>query len=301
MTVRYLVVAVALAGCSADVGKCDIERAVNIVFVAPEGAWRPGQAMYEGQAYLATECATCHSHGATGTARGGAPVGLDFELGPLAHPPSANAVEDLSRRRMRVLQVAPLIVDSLRQSAMPPLGSSPRATLVTASAPHPPLAGSDRTEVLRNWLACGAPMVVSSTAPGGTRAPADRCGVIPEVGYCVTGLAPSSPPQPTWEWVRDGLLRSDLCLRCHDGTQQGPQLSFEDELAGLMEPLTAGPCVGRTPVIVGDPEGSLLLAKLEGRAECGAAAMPPSNGAWVGDDVQRALQTWIREVVTSEP
>jgi hypothetical protein len=174
--VRSVLVLVGLAavlGCAPTVGPragCD-ELAAHAIVYRLDG--RPA---YVGQALLVQTCGAeagaCHSSDATGAARYGTPFGLDFDVVPLRDDGVeelarlANAQATAHRHRNRIWA-------SVLDGTMPP---GPEGARHVASAyyvditedaevPMPGLETAEAREALRNWLACGAPIIERFAPP----------------------------------------------------------------------------------------------------------------------------------------
>ncbi len=169
---------VLLCGCNGEtLGPCDEAAAKRVVYD------ERGYPYYAGQALVHASCgqaAFCHSAAAEGRARWGAPHGLDFDMDissvsettvPLT-PPEARLRERLRNGRRNVLQWGESFYDSVESGWMPPYG---RATLdahagisrywfADDDSRLPRVDDAEGLVILRNWLACGAP-VVERTSP----------------------------------------------------------------------------------------------------------------------------------------
>lgn len=160
-------------------GACDPIAARAVVY--DEG----GGPAYAGQAILNLNCSAsyCHAAEATGEFRYGAPAGLDFVAFPA---PSAEPITDLSRVHDLVTSERDDIWGAVTSGSMPP-GEEGREVVAETSPYHwqsvtgPELATLDTAEgreILRNWLACGAPYVDRTDTTGDlTACPAEAtCG-----------------------------------------------------------------------------------------------------------------------------
>lgn len=163
VTLSVLVLSGALSGCD-DLGPCDEAAAREVVYTDDA----QGLPAYAGQALLTQSCgggSFCHASNATD--RHGAPAGLDFDL-LLAS--SAAETEHLRSLQMVVFRHRDAIWRSIERGTMPPgkIGE----TISELGAPHrglPSLDSSEGREILRNWLACGVPVVerVTDDRPAG--------------------------------------------------------------------------------------------------------------------------------------
>lgn len=175
------------AGCE-DLGKCDEAKARSLVVNGE------GQVLYAGQAIINRSCAAgqCHSSGATGDTRQGVPKGLDFNLEPAPVVPAGtkeakNAVDSngvlvdakglatLRKNQRKVFDERDDIWEQIDSKLMPPDGvgadfrnAEPGADIAVdtktaactrgSKALNPISSGATRS-IVRNWLACGAPVV----------------------------------------------------------------------------------------------------------------------------------------------
>ena len=149
-----------------------------------------GAPAYEGQAMIALSCGNaqyCHSSNAVD--RFGATVDLDLDLYPatLDDSPAVEGTERLARAQANAIEFAQDIYCDVDAKRMPPFGE---ATLVAhantpryrseSGEPLPFVDSFEGLEILKNWLACGAPVVERTTPrPAGT----------PEVGAIVPMLS----------------------------------------------------------------------------------------------------------------
>lgn len=95
--------------------------------------------------------------------------------------------------------------------------------------------------------------------------------------------APASEPAPPPSYARDiAPLFQQWCVSCHGGDEPEGGLRL-DSLAGVMRGGDAGPAV-----IPGDPEASLLVAKVERRHR---PSMPPRRK--LPAEAVARLRAWI--------
>ena len=162
----------ALGGCSPSLGPCD-EDAANRFVVDGEGT-----VMYAGQALINSSCAygSCHTSGVEGSSREGVPFGLDFDL-PVGEvdalgEPDPDFLGRLTEGSARVSNRASSIWAEVHAGTMPPSGRSDldaavqRYVLVDYDLGRcdfgdslPSLRSSEGRQILKSWLACGAPVV----------------------------------------------------------------------------------------------------------------------------------------------
>lgn len=171
-----LVVAMWAGGCGPDLGECDEEAARRVVYD------EDGLPAYEGQALLQVSCgngAFCHSERATGAARFGAPrdVSFDMNLAAASDAPAEAAVARLGAGQQDVIDYRDEIYCTVDDGTMPPWGDAtvtvhenvPRYARVAADGSRTRLPHVDTFEgldILRTWLACGAPVVERTEGTG---------------------------------------------------------------------------------------------------------------------------------------
>ena len=165
------VATLAAAGCGPDLGECDPEAARRVVYDDE------GLPAYEGQALIQVSCgsgAFCHSAQATGASRYGAPAELDFDVAIVA------TEADLARLERGVANVRDYredILDLVEDGEMPPWGEA--TLIVHRNVPRyrgvaedgtvtrlPYIDSFEGLEILRNWLACDAPVVERTEGTG---------------------------------------------------------------------------------------------------------------------------------------
>lgn len=177
------------AGC-VDLGACDETSAREVVFRHSLDPVRDGLPAYTGQALIQRSCggaAFCHAEDAID--RFGAPAGLTLDIGLACADPSecdAADLERLERARGVAQMMAPDIFGQTESGAMPPGEAGAGVVSVGpefrrqplrsgAEALLPPIGSEEGLEILRNWLACGAPVVGATLPEPADRAPGDRC------------------------------------------------------------------------------------------------------------------------------
>jgi mono/diheme cytochrome c family protein len=336
---RYRTLAATLAplafaalGCSEDVGPCkDPNQGRDTVLYG-------GSIQYGGQAILNASCAPCHSEGAKGAMRQGAPEGLDLDLRPAdpEDPEEASGVESnkvtltqstISRLRGRqrsVFEERDLIYDQVVRGLMPPdgLGAQFRKAIVsifdsddespcTQGAAYAPTTAKASQEVLRNWLACGAP-IVETTSPmvlgrtagaagyqyqtcDGPVAPPGDGGVVVPAGDGGTGEGGTVGPVITIQTLQTQIFEgSGACVGCHvkGGVASIPDLS---SAAASYESLLNGPLgdCNKAYVTKGDPSKSFLYEVISvDKPSCGDR-MPP--GGKLTTSQIKLISDWITQ------
>lgn len=163
------------SACAVDLGECDPVMATHVTYSG-------GVPAYEGQAMVATNCGNasfCHSSGASGQQRYGASLGLDFDVQIASTRAATNDVEleleAASTARLRQAQnnvrtYAEHIYREVESGRMPPFGGATEDTLIglpryadAEGRRVPPVDSYEGLEILRNWLACDAPVVERTT------------------------------------------------------------------------------------------------------------------------------------------
>ncbi|MBX3246728.1 MAG: hypothetical protein KF901_06040 [Myxococcales bacterium] len=148
--------------CAPELGVCDDAAAQRVVYDDD------GLPAYEGQALVHVSCGRarfCHSAAAEGADRFGAPAGLDFDVA-IVSGDDEPALARLAAGRDQITRRPRAILHEVERGTMPPWG---RATEIPhADSPRYRRADGARLdyvdsheglEALRNWLACGAPVV----------------------------------------------------------------------------------------------------------------------------------------------
>lgn len=260
--------------CGEDLGDCDMQAAQQLVY------GRDGLVATKGQALMHDSCgnaAFCHSSAAKGDKRYGAPAGMDFDMmPPTGWPEVADARET--------------IWSAVSDGDMPP-GARGRSVAGNGDwvfdehrrkgAEHlPPLSTAEGKAVLRNWLACSAPVVGKIHVPSWSQ---------PSVGDDEDGGAGA----PTWSTVYQQVIQSNCALSgCHNasGAKSSGGLDMST-LCGARDALLEKGCDGKPRVRAGDGD-SLLLDKIESKKpRCGGPMPPPAGGLSANAiDVVRA---WI--------
>ena len=320
-----------LAGCEAELGECNIAQANRVAYFYAENDPRTGLPAYEGQALVQQACGNgfCHSPAATGQTRYGVPGGFDFDLSIACEiGTDGQCPEGLRPNYDRLADNAAVVFDHARgifaeveAGTMPPPGAASDDVRAQggqyyragSSATFDPLSGGDSPlpeldtaegrEVLRNWLACGAPVIGATRAPEG-REPGESCGVMADVGECVVRYEPPPPPDPNWDSIYEFFSGNNCVTGCHDSTAesldvyQESLLDLHDKDTAYMELLGAAEgnaCGGDDTRLIDpdDADASLLLQKLEmDEPTCGGGSMPLGR-ALLPDDFVAPIREWI--------
>jgi len=319
-TLTPLVLLVACIGCSTDLGEGDPDAAREVVYD------QRGVPAYAGQALIIESCGAggfCHASGIEPAERYGAPAHLDFDL-TLATTTVEPAVEETQRLaddQRRILAMKGAVWEQVVSGLMPPGGEVGRI-YHEAVGPDgldvrydrvaddgrtftdlPGLDTEEGREILRNWLAAGAPVIERTRVhvDGETTGDTSRvCG-----RTCVdTG----------WESIYTQIIRPSCALSvCHDHEDPQGGLDLLGE-ASLSDPATAAgaaavrarlleadvtthQCVemGQTTMLTpGQPNRSLFYTKLDPPSEdelCGARM--PAAGSPLSDQELCVVRAWI--------
>lgn len=287
-----LITAGALAACTPEVEDCDQATATRVAYDPADG-----RTAYEGQALIISSCGgatLCHGADAEGAHKNGVPAGLELDVRLASTTDAANEAElaRLRRGRYLVVQHARSILRTLDLGTMPPggidTGELAASYLRSDDTPLPAIDSPEAREVLRNWLACGAPVVERTTA----RADGVPAVVVPD------HYVP--PIQPTWASVFRDLLVARRCGNqyCHgdtDSEEVGLHIAYDDcdaTYRALVGARASGEHCGgpgdRSLIVPGDPAASVFLQKLTpDSGVCGdpMAALRPEDleaiGEWI--------------------
>jgi len=331
---------VGLAGCKADLGDCtDVEideQRANIVFLfsADGDPAIDGTPMLAGQALVHTQCVSCHGPGATGATRAGAPAGLDFDLSLACkgmedtNDCDVEEADELRGQQNNVFDHRFDIMRTLERGTMPPEGvgqtrveSAPiiygevdDVGIPVEGSQLPAIDTPAGRDIVRRWLACGAPVVQEAILPSGSRMPGQQCDTAStdcsqggdSFGCCIV-QAPANvePPEQNWTSIWERMFNVDRCTACHspDGDEDqfaaSGDLDFSDKDTAymLLNGDAAGDECGGTGALIDTAaascEDSIMIQKLRDTQDCGDAMPPTGDGApseWV--DVVCA---WIEE------
>lgn len=288
-------VAVAVAGCAEDLGTCQMNAATQVVYASN------GTPYYAGQALVQASCAegVCHSVYAENANRKGAPHGLNFDVAPLTASSSEANVAALRDGISHVRDQAGELWGEIAAGTMPPGEAGNRgeqqwkALDENGMAQVTPLTNitSDLAKsTVRNWLACGAPLI-AGTNPG----PNDA--VAKSLGDVVAPLENMSTDGPTFENVYNTVFST--CKACHNPNVVKIGLDFTNETTAFSTLVDKAPFVGgegkcgaatQKLVTPGKCQESLVYLKLTATPPCGDR-MPP--GQTVPDASLKLLCDWI--------
>jgi len=293
-----------------DLGECNMAAARTVVYDAN------GLPAYEGQAYLIETCGSgsfCHSADIEPALRFGASHGLEYDLQIASD--TREDTDRLGRSQAQTYRTRHAVYDVINAGQMPPPGSeNPCANAPgvegaqlcgfslgsgyeripegeTSGTPLPSIRTAEAAAIVRNWLACDAPVIervadrtednlVGATVPAIDRPFADN----------------------TWGSIYTGLI-GPSCARslCHDGATRGGDLDLSTRdiaHAELLAPAGGRSCGdgSQVRVVPGDVTASLLVHKLRGRAAddtpvCGERM--PNRSPMVSEGRIASIEAWI--------
>jgi hypothetical protein len=229
--------------------------------------------LYGGQAIMNKACAVgCHLSTALGADRQGAPAGLDFDLFPIDDAKAAgtiksgdgpivkltdNQLANLRYRQQLIVNLRDDIWQQVVEGRMPPGGllGAVMSSIFSSSERRPCRAGTsyaeldaaETQEVLRNWLACGAPFVEANTKK------LEQTSVGGTAGNQYLACVQESDAEVTLE----SLFKSTFseCGGCHNASIAGPP-SFLDVKTLAKSLRTKSACAGKPFVTPGNPKKS---------------------------------------------
>lgn len=262
------------AGCEPDLGACEMDRAMVVVYRKDTD----GTPFYAGQAIVQDSCSGfCHAANATGDLRNGAPHGLNFDVSPLTAQSAAADEGTLRAGISKVRDEAGDMYGQIEDGDMPPgkVGMRNVPAYKTASgadANLPPISDAVGKATVRNWLACGAPVI--SAVMG---APLATSAATIDKSQVVAGM-PTVSTSATFTDVYTNVIKGGSCTTCH---QPGGPFMYLDlstqalaytSLVGKDASTSPGnQCAGRGKLVVAnDCQNSILYQKLLPSPMCGA-------------------------------
>ncbi len=272
-----LVASMLLSACGDELGKCNSRAAKQLVYS------QVGEVATKGQALMHDSCgsaAFCHAQNAKGEARFGAPRGLDFDMLPLA------------TGWPTVVEHAQAIWASVLDGSMPPDGQGQRAVSngnwsfdpegLAEAERLPPLSTDAGKAILRNWLACGAPIVGDTGVPAWAHPPsAADAGALDDFGGIFSEI----------------LKPRCATAGCHNAQTAAGDLTLVDECESYQQLLAKSACGGKPRLVPLDGK-SVLLDKLESsQPRCGAP-MPPAGSLDATE--LNAIRAWVEAGAKAE-
>jgi hypothetical protein len=308
-------------GCGEDLGVCDNPNQGRDTVLVGDVV------MYGGQAIINKSCAggRCHTSTATGELRSGAPLGLDFDLVPIPESEADGETRNkngqtvvaltsrqrsgLQTRQQRIYDLRARIWDQVRWGMMPPPASqfsvflelksifeSDDETPCEKGKAYSSLRSTRGQEVLRTWLACGAPIVETngSVIAADDDNPSGETGGYPGWQFPICEAEVTNPDgEPvavSLETLLDGPLAS--CQTCHPASGP-PDFSSLSKLAASFA-TDDEECDGKPYVTPGDPEKSYLIDILSKEDPgCGHKRMPMGM-APLSESQLAQVDAWIR-------
>jgi len=357
-----LIVVTSVVGCKRDLGECNLDGQTQDGREIPgpaafDIAYRvaDGLPMYEGQALVQTTCGAgqfCHSPAAVGADRIGVPAGLNFDVdlactdesqdptcmqqidscaGGQTDTPYCKRLEGLQDNQNQINTWAEGMIQEMRAGAMPPgeAGRDVRDRRQWVRSPSgdplPPIESGEAQEIVRNWLACQAPVIARTELPATEAQELAPCPSVDDE-ICIFSGPQEPPPKPVWDEIYWSIMFT-RCVDCHgpdnDNADQNPSREGDDIPGGLSQPafealdLTGesdtnttnwatesypavvdamayaqGICGGadRTIVVPFDSDGSLMVQKMRDLQDCGTE-MPP--GQILSELLIQIVAEWI--------
>lgn len=271
LTVLTVLALLFASACVPDLGECDQAAADEVVY------GRGGLVATKGQALIHDSCgnaAFCHSKAATGSLRYGVPKGLDFDM--LSEPTGWQLVRDHDSA----------IWKAVFDGDMPPRGIGAKVqgdgdwlfdSLRSSDARKlPPITSQAGKAAIRNWLACGAPVVSQTHVPDWVR---------PQIDGGTGTLS-------DWSDIYDTVIGPSCSLsNCHGALAAGG-LKMTDACSAYKNLKARGDC--SMPRLVPGDGSSALVDKLESdKPTCGTLRMPPPPLAPLPADVVARIRTWV--------
>jgi hypothetical protein len=349
-------------GCKRDLGECNLDgqtpdgrpvegpAAFDIAYRLTDGL-----PMYEGQALVQSTCGDgsfCHAPGAVGADRIGVPAGLNFDValacadesqdpscaqpiescdGGQTNSAYCQRLENLHNNQNQINSFAEGMIQEMRAGAMPPGEAGLRVRNNTPwlrksdGSELPPIESGEAQEIVRNWLACQAPVIARTELPASA---ADELEPCPSVDgeICIYNGPEGDLPDPAWSEIYWSIMFT-RCVICHgppnSNDDQNPNNPLGGDIPGgaspdglaalnltgsdtmdttnwhteswssVVDALAANPgdCAGQgTLVIPFDSPSSIMIQKLRGMQTCGTE-MPPLS--MIGATLIQVVEKWV--------
>ncbi len=357
-----LVLIASAVGCKRDLGECNLDgqttdgrpidgpAAFDVVY-----RFTDGLPMYEGQALVQSTCGAgqfCHSPAAIGADRIGVPAELDFDVDlactgesqdPACAPPLESCqggqtgtayckrLQRLALNQNQIRSWSEGMIQQMRSGAMPP-GEAGRAVRDSRQWVRksdgtllPPIESSQAQDIVRNWLACQAPVIARTELAPSEVLQLEPCDSVDDETCIYRG--PGGPlPDPVWSEIYWSLIFTQ-CVVCHGpantNVDPNPDNPLDGQIPGgasapglaaldltgsntmdttnwpaeaweaVVGVGTADPglCAGQgTLVIPNDSAGSVLIQKMSATQTCGDS-MP--LGSSVSVPFVQVVEEWI--------
>ena len=360
----FLVLVTSVTGCKRDLGECNLDgetpdgrpidgpAAFDIAYQETDGL-----PMYEGQALVQSTCGDgtfCHAPAAVGVDRIGVPARLDFDVSlactdeaddptcaqPIescedgqADTPYCERLERFHANQDKIRSWAEGMVQEIRAGAMPPgeAGRSVRSPIRWVRETNddflPSIETHDGQEIVRNWLACGAPAIARTETPPSAELQLESCQSVDDE-ICVYSGPQGALPDPFWTDIYWSIMFTE-CVACHapvgcEDCDQNPDNPLGTRIPGgasvdALEALdlsgdnptdtsnwaadsydavvnasayTGGDCATfGTLVVPSEPENSLLLDKMRNDPPVCGDVMP--LGAALAAPRVQVVEDWI--------
>ncbi len=353
---------VGVSGCKRDLGECNLDgqtedgrpidgpAAFDIAYRSTDGL-----PMYEGQALVQSTCGNgqfCHSPAAEGADRIGVPAGLNFDVAlactdasqdptctqPIAscdggqtNTPYCDRLTGLHNNQNQVNNWADGMIQEIRAGAMPPgeAGTSVRDPIPWVSKSDgnflPSIESSEGQDIVRNWLACQAPVIARTELPPSENLELTECASV-DAETCIYNGPQGDLPDANWNDIYWSVMFT-RCVICHgpanNNVDQNPDNPLDGQIPGgasadalaalnltgtnvmdttdwaiesypaVVGALAANPglCAGQgTLVVPSDSANSIFLQKVRGEQTCGTE-MPP--GQILGEPILQVIEEWI--------
>ena len=351
-----------VGGCKRDLGECNLDgqtpdgrpisgpAAFDIAYRLTDGL-----PMYEGQALVESTCGNgqfCHSPAAVGADRIGVPAGLNFDValactdetqdptcaqpiesceGGQTNTAYCKRLEGLHDNQNQINNWAEGMIQEMRAGAMPP-GEAGRTVSdpipwlrAPDGTPLPPIESGEAQEIVRNWLACQAPVIARTEIPPSEALELTACTSVDDE-ICVYNGPQGDLPDPTWNDIYWSVMFT-RCVICHGppntNADQNPDNPFDGQIPGgaSVEALTAlnltgsntmdttswateswsavvdalaadpGLCAGQGILVIpNDSPNSIMVQKLRAEQTCGTE-MPP--GQVLSEPIIQVVEEWI--------
>lgn len=299
--------AILLAACTPEIGPCDEQSALELVYDPA------GSPAFAGQALFVRHCgggAFCHSEDIPIESRFGAPIGLDFDVRIASTSGAGNIaqVDRLARHQLTTIRERSLVWEQVHRGLMPPPGTTAAGGVAEPSElyervgadgitfePLPDLEDEatrdEAREIVRNWLACGAP-VVERSQPREDNFPTD---VGREIAACERDCVDVTWPALYAEVIEPGCATAS----CHDADDPAASLDLSGGAMAAHGRMLDAPAMGTAcedvgiPMLTaGDSGASLFHAKLDPDAPACGGRMPDSGNP-LSEQRRCAIEAWI--------
>ena len=352
-----------VGGCKRDLGDCNLDGQTPDGRAIPgpaafDIAYRltDGLPMYEGQALVQSTCGDgsfCHAPAAVGADRIGVPAGLNFDVDLACTDQSQDAtctqpidscaggqsdtayckrLTGLHNNQNQINTWAEGMIQEMRAGAMPPgeAGRSVRNNTPwlrkSDGSELPPIDSAEAQEIVRNWLACQAPVIARTELAPSTELELEPCQSVDDE-ICIYNGPQEPPPEPVWSEIYWSIIFT-RCVTCHgpaNATTDDPNpdnplggdipggasqdavealdLTGSDKANTTNWPTeswsavvdasayTGGICNGFGILVVPfDSPSSIMIQKLRGTQTCGTE-MPPAQ--MISETLIQIVEEWV--------